>query len=169
MGLLNIRGAITYTDEQAEGFTPRQLNKHLCYGLTATTESWHKTYLRGHFDPSAFSKYGYKQRSRKNVRAKAKKYHANLPLVMSGELRRQVRLGIRARMKTETGRIRSVIGVMQAPKYLYMYRKDYKQPDKHAELVAVSQSELMALAQYNARKMEESIRATKSRRTVAVK
>jgi len=102
---------------------------------------WHHRFLPRHFTTAAARRYGYKPRGASYSRYKAKRFGHRNPLVFTGDLKAMVE-----RMGRVSSTSRSVSVRMTGPRYLYMYRKDYRQPDKAAELIATSADEREFLA-----------------------
>ena len=102
---------------------------------------WYERMMPGHFEPAAEGKYHYSRRSAKYLRDKQRRFGHQRPLEYTGDMKRQA--GRTAKI-TATGK--AVRVVMTGPRSLYMYRKDYKQPNKAAELTAVTKDEVLVLA-----------------------
>lgn len=113
---------------------------------------WHRAILPKHFQFSAYAEYGYQKRNVRYEIRKAKRYGHRRPLVFSGNLERAARRIRDVRANAKGARV-----VIHGPKYLYAYRKDFKQPDKARELQAVSERDARALAEVLDRSLERSL------------
>lgn len=107
----------------------------------AAGEYWHREILAKHFTHAGAAEYGYAPRTVKHNWRKLRKFGHTYPNVFTGEMKHQV---MRARELQTTSRGGKVI--LYGPTYLYAYRKDYSQPDKAAEIAAVSEADARALA-----------------------
>lgn len=116
-------------------------------GWQAAGETWHAEILPRKFTNQASYVYGYQRRTARYTQRKIKKLGHRRPLEYTGELKRQV---IRIRDVRVTGDSSKRQGaarvVLRGPRYLYAYRKDLKQPDKAAELQAISSADASLIA-----------------------
>ncbi len=137
----NTRNILAFTADT--DLPKREFNRALPALFDEVVFRWHEKYLPKHFDEGAASRYGYQKRSRKYNEKKLRKLGHTRELVYSGETQRRLESSIEARSTSRGGR-----GILRGPKHLYAYRKDYRQPDKAAEVVRLSQDELDDLARY---------------------
>ena len=118
---------------------------------------WHKKFLKRHFTVEGAKTYGYKwPRTEKYTRDKRRKFGHNLPLVYTGLLRDKAKAPPRITATVKRATLR-----MSAPDYVYKYHKYIKQqerakrtgsgkvyreqPNKYAEMIAVSPREIVEL------------------------
>ncbi len=101
-------------------------------------ERWHKKTRPKHFTRRAYTEYGYQRRTASHTKRKRKRYGHTLPLVWTGQLRRQTGAA------TISTTRKSVKVKMNAPRYLYQNRKDttVKPINKADELVRLSGAEI---------------------------
>jgi hypothetical protein len=104
-----------------------------------TGQRWHSEFMPLHFEGSASQRYAYQPRSVAYQRAKMKRWGQDLPLRWSGNLADMVR------QAAITAGPDMVKVVMAGPRYMYAYRKDYRQPDKADELTRTPGQEKDAL------------------------
>ena len=97
-------------------------------------DDWHSNILPRHFKRGAAARYDYQARTRKYNRRKLRRYGHSRPLELTGDMKR--RLLRRARI---TGTSKRATATMDAPRYMYKYKPS--QPDKAAEVTAVTQEE----------------------------
>jgi len=152
---LSLHGVSIATDQSMTGLSKADWRKLLIRAWRVAGAYWHKVILPKHFTMAAYAEYDYRPRSlrtpaRKDrnrnylsyVVAKGKyKGHA-LPLVWSGELKRQV-----ARIEDVRADSMGARVILHGPKYLWQYRKDLNQPEKAAELAAVSEADSRVIAE----------------------
>ena len=131
--------------------------------LAAIGELWHDRILPGHFTEKAKAKYKYRKRGKVHTDRKRRLYGHEKPLVFSGEMQRDV-----TRMARITSTARGARVAMSGPRYLYAYRKDYNQPDKAAEIIAVTAQEANHLAEEMDRLMTERLNKNAETRTVRI-
>ena len=149
------RGAIIISAHKAPftGISKKRWREILKAAWMAPGRLWHEEMLPNHFTMAAYGEYKYQPRhgmkmvkgSKREERSysgrkRLYKRH-NLPLVWSGRLKKEV-MRIQDIRPTSKG----VTVVLHGPTYLYAYRKDLNQPDKAAELSAVSKREEQLLA-----------------------
>jgi hypothetical protein len=120
----------------------RKVTKYCFYLLG---KYWHEKILQKHFTTGAYSEYSYKYRSAKHQERKQKKFGHSLPNVFTGRMRDRVLSRANQDVRETSKGVRIHI---HGPLYLYAYRKDYKQPDKAAELVAVSNRDRELMARF---------------------
>lgn len=71
---------------ETSGLSERAINQVVKVAGSLTMQE-HRGRIPGHFEFSAFAKYGYKPRSRRYQLMKAKKYGTTAPMVRTGALR----------------------------------------------------------------------------------
>jgi hypothetical protein len=135
----------------------RKLTKYCFYLLG---KYWHEKILPKHFTTNAYGEYGYQPRSAAHQARKQKKFQHGLPNVFTGVMRDEV-------LKKESQDVRDTsTGVkihIHGPLHLYTYRKDYKQPDKAAELIAVSSRDRELMGRFMQKHLNsEAIKLTKT-------
>lgn len=127
------------------GVSAREIGNQVRVEMREVGAKWHRDMLPRHFAYGADKRYNYQPRHVGTIRQKLRRRGHNLPLVDSGDMATQLRMG--ATITATTGGKRpGVRVVMKGPKYLYMYRKDYRQPDKAAEVRAVTADEVQELS-----------------------
>ena len=158
-----IRGTVTYTGHPDA--LRRELTAALKPGLQAMVDHWHSEIFPDHFERSAHQKYGYKNRKPSYVRLKLKRFNQANDLVYTGRLQREAVRSIRI-----SGTSKAAHGVLPVPKYAYMYRKTRtgNQPDKAAELVAITEDEMQALAVLLDKRLGEDLNKNRETRTVTL-
>lgn len=120
----------------------RKVTKYCFYLLG---KYWHEKILPKHFTTGAYGEYGYQPRSAAHQARKQKKFQHGLPNVFTGVMRDEVlRKDNQDVRDTSTG----VKIHIHGPQHLYAYRKDYDQPDKAAELIAVSERDRELLSRF---------------------
>lgn len=119
----------------------------------AAGEYWHREILPKHFTHAGATEYDYQGRTPKHLRRKLRKYGHTYPLVFSGDLKRDVLRTLDVRSDQKGARV-----VLHGPRYLYAYRKDYKQADKAYELSTISRGDAEAIA----RVLDQNIEAAKA-------
>lgn len=147
---VEIRGSINYVgspDHTAKIFRPILKEE-----LQNVIRFWHKDMLPNHFTTTAVNRYGYQKRSKKYMIRKARKFGHQRALVFSGEMERQV-----TRMIRVSGSSKRARGRLSGPRYLFAYRKDVGQPDKAADLTAVTQEEVLTMAKFLDQKMTKRL------------
>lgn len=115
-------------------------------------EHWHRNILAKHFTHRGATEYGYQERSVKHNRRKLRKFGHTYPNVFTGEMKHAV---MRARELSATSKGGKV--VLYGPTHLYAFRKDYKQPDKAAEISAISEADARELAAVIDRYIEQEL------------
>ena len=150
-----IRGVIQYRG--SPDATKKELRDSAKAEFASLGSHWHANMMPGHFEKSAEGKYHYKPRNASYIRRKARKYGHTRPLDYSGEMKRQA-----TRMAKITSTSKGARVTMSGPRYLYMYRKDYKQPDKAAELTFITNEEVNLLAQILDKKITARLNSIKT-------
>ena len=111
-----------------------------------TGAHWHRFLLKKHFTRGAIAEYDYEPRAKSTEMKKARKFGHRRPLVFTGELQRMV-MRVREVTSVGDGKKGGAAKIkLRGPRYLYQYRKDLGQPDKAAELSAVSTKDADDLA-----------------------
>lgn len=123
----------------------RQVSKE---AWQAAGEAWHREVLPKKFTAQGAREYRYKRRSRRYEVRKERQFGHRRPLVYTGELERMARRYRDIRRVTgDTSRRRGGVSiVIRGPRHLYPYRKSLNQPDKAAELRAVSAEDARRMA-----------------------
>lgn len=155
-----IRGVIQYRGSPEA--TKKELRAAVKPELARVVQWWHSKILPGHFLIAAEGKYRYRRRSASYLRQKVKRFGHRRPLEYTGDMKRQVTSMARITSTSKGAKVN-----MTGPRYLYMYRKDLKQPDKAAELTAITASEVDKLAQILDRRLTRrlnSVDKTETRR-----
>jgi hypothetical protein len=70
---------------RADDVAKRHHNRFVKEAINEVLIAHHRFRLPGHFERSAHGKYGYRQRSEKYIREKARRYHSVVDLVKSGK------------------------------------------------------------------------------------
>lgn len=114
--------------------------------LQQLAKEWHNRFLPQHFVAGAAQRYNYKARTiaykkRKERVAATRNPEARLPLVWSGDLKRQT-----VRMAILSGTAKKATARMQAPRYVHMYAKGGNHPHIAGELTRVTRDEADILA-----------------------
>lgn len=148
------QGIEFHPGDSPSGMSKRAWQQLLIRAWRVAGQYWHKVILPKHFAMGAYQEYGYKARSTRRpkrsdrpssrlsyVAAKQRYKGHQLPLVWSGELKRLTERIRDVRSDSKGARI-----VLHGPRYLWAYRKDLNQPDKAAELQAISQRDAEAIA-----------------------
>ena len=127
-----IRGTVTYI--APPDVLARELKSGLKEGLQAMIEHWHSHMLPGHFERPAHNKYGYAKRSPKWNATKARRTSQSIDLVYTGRLKREACRSIRV-----SGTVNKAQGVLDVPKYAYMWKphESAKKTRKEKRLVAL--------------------------------
>lgn len=113
----------------------------------AAGETWHVEILPRHFTTQGARDYGYQRRSAKYQERKLKVWGHDRPLTYSGDLEHAVARIRDVRVVGDNSkRAGAAKIVLHGPRYLFAYRKDLKQPNKAAELQAVSRRDARILA-----------------------
>ena len=122
----------------------RSLNNAIKFTLQETVLWWHGQLFPGHFDPGAQNRYKYTSRSGKYKKEKRrKKGHAD-PLTFSGRMKRDLMRYARASGTAKKARV-----VMTGPQHINFQKsrkRSNKKIDKVRELTAVTNDELLDLA-----------------------
>ena len=121
--------------------TRKEMRKAVKPELAETLVEWHEKFLPVHFTVRGHFAYRYQMRDARYVKIKRRKLGHNRPLVWSGRMERML-----TRMLRISGTAKRATGRMTGPKYLYQYRKDLGQPDKHDEVTRTTPGELLKLA-----------------------
>ena len=126
---------------------------------------WHKHFLRKHFQPSARSLYGYRNRSRKYLRRK--EFLANhgraflaAPIQMGGKVD-LVFTGAMSRQLIANNTIKAyptrATLIMTGPRYVTMRVWRMNQPDKAAEITAMREEEITVLMEVMDKSIQKGI------------
>lgn len=111
---------------------------------------WHQKFRRSHFTQSAFSKYGYKPRSKRYNRFKRRISGHTLPLVFTGTSRRlSESKTIRATKKNVT---------VSMPIRVFNFSRKGSKVDKRREMTTVASSEVRKLNNNATRNLERRYR-----------
>lgn len=124
---------------------------------------WHEKHLPRHFEPGAGGRYHYQQRAwRYNKKKMSAKGHM-IPLVWTGDMMKRVteRVDISATA-------RAARAALHGPRYLYAYRKNAKQPDKTAEILAMTHAEEAELGKIIDQSLTDSMNGIKKTETVRI-
>ena len=156
-----IKGTVTYRKPKA--FTRKFITAAVRASLGDAGLAWHRNTLPQHFEPAAASKYRYQQRTPKHEAEKLKRFGHQRPLVFTGTLAAQVK---RIARINATGK--GVRVVMRGPRYLYMRRKDQKQPDKAKELTRTTNAELTSLSRMIHDRLKRRLSETASTETTRI-
>ncbi len=138
-----------------KAFSRKHITAAVKAALGAVGLDWHRKTLPDHFKPGAESRYRYQRRTPKHLADKLKQFGHQRPLVFTGTLAAEVQ---RLARITSTGK--GVRVVMKGPKYLYMRRRDQKQPDKAKELTATTRKELTGIGRSLHDRLKRSLSAT---------
>ena len=140
------RGELTIVGGPRE--VAREMRRRKKAELARIGRWWHQKMLPRHFTPRGEKLYGMQPRSPGYSRYKAKRFGHRNPLEFRGDMKRQVlrRAGI-------TSTSKGVRVALRGPRYLYQYRRDYRQPDKAAELTATAAAEEESLSRILDRRM----------------
>lgn len=126
-----------------------------------TIEYWFEKMLGRHFKPWASQRYDYQSRApqtveRKRGFAQVGNRDARLPLVMTGQMRREVSRAIRI-----SGSGKRARGVMTGPRQLSIKRSNY--PDLAGEITKVTQTEANELAKFAEKRMAARMNRDRTR------
>lgn len=135
----------------------RKLKPSIREGLKASTEFWHRWYLKGHFKQSAMSRYRYRRRTQKYNDFKKKKYGHTKPLVLTGDMERQMR-----RSRTVRGTSKRASVTMSAPNYIH--RSQANQPNKKLEVLTLLKYEEDVLVRVVEKRIEKGIKSVEIKR-----
>ena len=130
-----IKGKVTYN--RPKGLSRKHIRAEVKESLREIGIDWHRRSLPKHFTETAAHKYRYQRRTVKHRREKLRRFGHQRPLVFTGALAQQVK-----RMARITPTSKGVRVIMKGPRYLYMRRKDQKQPDKARELTATTKGDI---------------------------
>lgn len=122
---------------------------------------WHRRILPRHFEPGARGRYGYRPRKRLTQIKKARIKGHTRELEWSGDMKRMV---LRQSVVSGT-RYRARVRI-KGPRYLYQYRKDFRQPDKAGELTTVTGDENRDMARVMHRVAVRRLRQAREQRVV---
>ena len=156
-----IRGTITFTGHAK--VLAKDMRAAVKASLAEIAEHWHARTLPGHFETSAESRYHYQARSPSYTRSKTRRFGHRRPLVFRGELKRQV-----TRMARVTSTAKGARVTLRGPKHLHATRRDFGQPDKAAELTAVTTTEVERMARLLDRLVTRRLNANTSKETVRI-
>lgn len=124
---------------------------------------WHRKMMPRHFDAGAGNVYKYQPRSNDYMRRKQRRWGHRRPLWWTGAMKQKVSAAPRV---TSTAKYAKV--ALRGPRYLYMYRRDYNQPDKAAELTRTiqrEQAELRDILERRVKQRFEGLRIVKRARS----
>jgi len=121
---------------EGTGFDASSWRGLLKLAWLAAGRLWHERILPKHFTRQGATAYGYQPRSAAYMRHKGKRWGHQKPLVFRGDLDREVKRIRDVRATSKGSRV-----VLHGPRHLHAYRKNYNQPDKAAELRAVTEAE----------------------------
>lgn len=126
----------------------KRFEKAVREGFKAAVEYWQRTFGPRHFDPSAYSRYGYKHRTRKYTARKRKEKGHTVPLVWSGASRRIMKTRfaqptVRKSQKTHQFTVRKNLGIR-----LY---------GRQGELLTTTDEEIDAMAGETLRMVEREL------------
>lgn len=125
---------------------------------------WHSLYIRGHFQPEAAAKYGYRPRSGRYLKRKRKKYGHAVPLVATGLMRRQLQRGIFV-----SGSASKIRGVMYGPRYVYMKTTaKNNRPAMGEEVTRTTREEERVLGEHLDAAVTRAMNDCKDSRTVTI-
>ena len=176
---MTVRGRITYVG--APDATLRELNRAAKEGLQESGRFWHQWMMPDHFERSARRRYGYRERTIRYMKQKAKRFGSNTDLVKSGTLKRQLRRRVQI-----TGTSKKMTVSLRGPAYFHMFPKGSRvNPDKHptndkgerppravsvmaAEVTATTQDEINQLAKIVDQHATKRLNNTRTRRVVNV-
>ena len=137
-------------------------------------EYWHQHILKKHFRVRATGEYGYQERRKCRSSAKGKlmpgyeeqkfwRFGHRRPLGYTGKMRRAVMRIRDVRTVADNDKRRGAAKiVLHGPRYLYAYRKDLGQPDKAAELQAISKRDERSIARVVDEVLQEKLNEKKS-------
>ena len=134
-----IKGTVIY--KRPKAFSRKFIRSEVKAALGVEGLNWHRHTLRRHFEESAAAIYRYQKRSPKHIAEKLRRFGHRRPLVFSGAMSAQI-----TRMARIVPSSKGVRVNMTGPRYLYMKRRDQKQPDKAAEITATTKSEERTIA-----------------------
>jgi len=137
---------------QGTGFDRSTWRQLLKLAWKKAGELWHRAILPKHFTRAGAAEYHYEKRSAAYMRHKGRRWGHQRPLVYRGELERQVK---RTRDVRHTSKGAKV--VLHGPRHLHAYRKDYSQPNKAAELRAISKGDAEAIRKSLDRRLQRQI------------
>lgn len=119
----------------------RELNSALRKSFEKVGGFWHNDILPKHFTTAGAREYGFQKRDKKYMKRKARKFHHQRPNVFSGKMELAIESRVEIRATKKGAKLK-----MHGPKYLFQFRKDFNQPDKAAEITAVSDKDQEAMA-----------------------
>jgi len=151
-----LRGTIRYVGGPRA--VARELRAVVKEELQGVIAYWHRKMLKRHFKVGAVQRYRYRRRTEKYQRRKLRLKGHQEPLVWSGETRRMTIRQIRV-----SGTSKSARGTMSAPRYFWMTGAG--QPNKPAELTAVTRDEVLELAQVLDQRVTKRLNNLKTRET----
>jgi hypothetical protein len=166
--MLKLRTVITYVGYDPDD-PPRGFRKALREGMKEVLAHWHKTYRPLHFQPVAYSRYGYSRREGGYEKRKQKIKGHTRPLVWSGDLEAatanavKITSSIRRSDGAATGRV-----TMTVPEYATMRARKSGRSDISDELTRVTQAELEAMARMLDRILTAALGADRTRKTVSI-
>lgn len=141
----------------------RKVTKYCFYLLG---KFWHEKILPKHFTTTAIGEYGYKPRSHKHQARKKEKFGHSFPNVYTGLMRDKVLSQTNQDIRNTA---KGVKIVLHGPLHLYAFRKDYDQPDKAAELTAVSSRDRDAMVNFMQKRLRINAAKLTRGRTASVR
>lgn len=170
---MTIRGTIQYrglSAHMADGPGPfkTEFERSIKQTMIELGEHWREKFLPRHFTTEAYHEYRYSPRTKEYMQKKMRHFGHNLPLVLTGQSRREI---LRSNRDPVIRRKAGVLGVevkFSAPSHFFKYSKKGKIVNKVDELTRVSKREISTLAKMMDRNMEQrlqSMRETRVRRS----
>ena len=129
-----------------------------------TLENWHRNTLDRHFERDAVQRYRYAARSQRHINRKRRRNGEALPLVFTGDLKRQVtRIAEIRPLKTKADAILK----MKGPAYVHMRQSPKHKHHLADELTRVTKGEADAMARKVDEKMTRDLNNLKQTRRYA--
>lgn len=116
---------------------------------------WKQMFIRHHFEPGAYARYGYRRRTVKYVQRKIRRFGVDLPLVWSGDTRRMVRL-----LPTITGTAQKVTVAVPVPRHVNLLG------DTRFEITYISQDEAVAIGNFASGRLVERLRRERGKQII---
>jgi hypothetical protein len=151
-----VRGSITYVG--MDGVKPAALRQAIKDLLQQEVAGWHDNTLPRHFARGAKQRYGYKDRSPRYEKTKKRIHGHTRPLEFSGTLKQQI-----LRKARISGTSKRATAAMDVPRYFFQYKPG--QPDKAAEVTAVTPAEVTGMAVSLDRNLRIRINTTETKKT----
>jgi len=153
--------ALSVTFEKPADASARAISRGTKDGLIAAGKRWHRQFMPLHFTSQAQMRYGYKLRTAKYQRYKAKKKHHQNALVWTGDTMRTMK----GQTPTITARgKKAFVRYTGINPYFLARLKNQNQPDKAREVTWVAEGECEALAEvFNLVLMRELAKKKKPR------